>query len=409
VGINREAALLLGIVRNEGTGSLKGLLEDLNAEDWRMVLEASNMHGTTPLLYQILHPFFGEIDIPSETRQVLHRMYYVSAGRNMKLYHQLTGLIRELNRQGIQVILLKGAHLAEFVGGNLALRPMVDVDLLARKQDIPEIRSVLIKAGYSDGDGFLASPDIHVPVFLKKGSVPIEIHFSIVDRPYAERFDVEDLWKRAQPGSIQGVEVLVLSPEDLLLHLCAHTGVHHGFSNGVMPLVDIQRLIEFYSTALNWQRVVETASQWGLARCVYLMLTLAKKLIGASVPDRTLVDLAPSPADFDAVALAEEVLFEGGVGMAPGMARTFGDGNWSDKSRNLLRLVFTSREIMALANPGSKNSLSLLMLYLSRLKRLWEIHAGTAWSLLVKRGEGPAGLAVEHDRNKLRDWLAQNE
>ena len=58
------------------------------------------------------------------------QVYLASAHRNLRLFGELRQILRAFNAAGLSVIPLKGACLAEMIYGNIALRPMVDVDLL---------------------------------------------------------------------------------------------------------------------------------------------------------------------------------------------------------------------------------------------------------------------------------------
>jgi hypothetical protein len=69
-----------------------------------------------------------------------------SALRNMRRCHELSKVLRILQNDGIPVIVLKGAALAEVVYGNIALRSMSDVDLLVKKGSIKS-------RGKTAGDG----------------------------------------------------------------------------------------------------------------------------------------------------------------------------------------------------------------------------------------------------------------
>jgi hypothetical protein len=66
----------------------------------------------------------------------------------MVLYRQLKEILIEFNKNNIPVILLKGAHLAQFVYGNIALRLMSDIDLLVKKEDLGCACAIIIKYGY---------------------------------------------------------------------------------------------------------------------------------------------------------------------------------------------------------------------------------------------------------------------
>ena len=73
--------------------------------------------------------------------------YLENAARNLRLYDNLCKVLKILRRDGIPVIVLKGAHLAELVYGNRALRFMGDLDLLVQKDDVMRVDALLIEMG----------------------------------------------------------------------------------------------------------------------------------------------------------------------------------------------------------------------------------------------------------------------
>jgi len=107
----------------------------------------------------------------------------------------------------------------------------------------------------------------------------------------------------------RGIEVLTLCPEDLLLHLCVHASFKHAFDNGIMPLFDISTSIEHYEGDLDWEQVLNRGKEWGVSKCVYLSLFLAKRFASASIPEQIMKDLDVYNDSFDAAARAEELIF----------------------------------------------------------------------------------------------------
>ncbi len=97
----------------------------------------------------------------------------------MRLYRELAQVVRACNDAGVPVILLKGAHLAEAVYGNIALRPMVDVDLLVKQADLMRVHDILIGQGYALAEKSDAACSVvrHMPPFTKDGVPRIEIHY----------------------------------------------------------------------------------------------------------------------------------------------------------------------------------------------------------------------------------------
>ena len=53
-----------------------------------------------------------------------------------------------LTREGLPVVVLKGAALAELVYQHIGLRTMADVDLLVEKKNLDKAGSILERLGY---------------------------------------------------------------------------------------------------------------------------------------------------------------------------------------------------------------------------------------------------------------------
>jgi hypothetical protein len=94
------------------------------------------------------------------------------------------------------------------------------------------------------------------------------------------------------------VATLVLSPEDLLLHLAIHLMTHlsqaGGFRGHVRTLCDIGETCRRYRNAIDWRRLVTQAEAYNLAKQLYYALRLACDLVGAGVPSSALTDLRAS-------------------------------------------------------------------------------------------------------------------
>ena len=66
----------------------------------------------------------------------------------MLLYNELQTVLKTFNAAGIDVIVLKGAFLAELVYENIGRRAMGDIDLLVKKEDLEKVKQELIQLGY---------------------------------------------------------------------------------------------------------------------------------------------------------------------------------------------------------------------------------------------------------------------
>jgi hypothetical protein len=393
-----------------GTDEIRAArLEQLSATDWDGVIRQSVKHGVTPLLYQRSKALGPGTNIPASVVHRLREAYLHSAARNMRLYHDLAKVLTVLRNEDIPVIVLKGAHLAQVVYGNTALRPMVDVDLLVRGTDLPRVEEKLQEIDYGpsghSGIGVGRKMSYHLPL-AKPDAVPVEIHWSIAHPAGPFKIDVDGLWERARPATIAGVEVLVLSPEDLLVHLCLHASFTHLFNIGLGPFCDISETLRHYWDEMDWEQVQLCALQWGAGKCVYLTLYLARELLEAAVPDEVLNAFEPNDLDLSLVIWAKKQIFtgQGYTGLlAPNLARMWEANRLQDKVTIFSKVAFPSPEVMATMYPASPFSKRIYLYYPIRLMDLLLRHGRAAWRLLRHDKEIIAAAERENIRNALID------
>jgi hypothetical protein len=399
---------LLTCLRKDAEETKIARLQGFSEKDWEDVLTAATRHRVAPILFYTLNPLLPYLNVPDGVRQKMKDIYLSSAARNMRLYRSLLKTIDIFNSNGIHVILLKGAHLAEFVYGNLALRPMSDVDILAKRHDLAKIDKLLIEEGYGSSEEDRGSPLEHLPPYTRKNAVNMEVHFHIASPPFSRRFDAAVLWDRAEKTTFQGVDVLTLGPEDLLLHLSVHTCIHHGFNNGLIPYHDLARAVEFYGEKLDWEQFLKRSREWGVDRCVYLMFALTEKMCGLSIPEPIRKEIRPDREALDALDTAEELVLTRGAAISPSVARVLDRRQgWRGRLKFILSRLFPSRETMHIAGdePGGRNPLKQYGPYFSRMRVLLKRYGKKTLSAAC-RGKGTAAaLNIQNKRNDLTDWL----
>ena len=249
--MNKGATLLLGCLKREAEEFKASRLRAYETAEWEASLETADTHGMKPVVYDVIKNYRAQLNLSADALDKLRGSYYSAAARNMRLYRQLLDIITVFNDHKVEVILLKGAHLAELVYGNIALRSMCDIDLLVRPDDLRQAHQLLVCNGYGFSKSDSLSNTKHLSPYRKESGVSLEIHFHITDPPYADRIDIEQVRRRATVRNIQGVEVLTLCPEDLYLHLCLHSAVQHGFEMGLVSVLDIAFLIERCSAEIG--------------------------------------------------------------------------------------------------------------------------------------------------------------
>ncbi|MGA8890144.1 MAG: nucleotidyltransferase family protein [Anaeromyxobacteraceae bacterium] len=403
--------LLLALRRGEVDRSpLAGLSHD----DWAEVLELADRHGVTPALQRGLRTAGGHVEVPRGIQDRLRETTLAIGARNARSLAHVGRLLRDFHAAGIEVAVLKGADLAERVYDDVSLRPMADVDLLVRRGDLERASALLRSKGYVGGkhvddSGFQEAIDenLHVEPVQKPGGPLVELHYAIGIPAQVQGVDMDGVWSRMERARVGGADALVLAPEDLLLHLCIHVALHHGFAARLVQISDVPAVVERMGVRIDREILSSRAREWGVERSVALTFALAERLLGPFGAGVGLPGLDAGHEGSDVVARAERLLFQvesRGMG-STNIPDLFAPGPWHGKAALLARRLFPSREEMAFTYRVPANSPRILLLYPRRALDLIRRHGGTIRGI-VGRDPAVAGvLSVEQERMDLVRWL----
>lgn len=394
--LKKEDRMLLDYLRADSDEADLNWVEPLTELEWDLVIQQSIRHSVTPILYQQLKRLSPKVPVPDGVFKKLRDIYLQNAARNMRLYHGLSKALKVLKDAGIPVVVLKGGHLGEVVYGNIGLRTLCDVDLLFKMQDMGRGQKRLMNAGFLSGDSQLA----------------LDVHWNIDISIKHINIDLEDLWGRAQPTVIAGVEVLALCPEDLLLHICVHLAFHHLFEfAGLRSFCDIREIVRHYGGQMEWEQIRQRAKDWGVTNCIYITLVLARELLDAKVPDDVIEALKPADSDSSMKTWAMEQIFHGTgdtLSLSPYFLQLWKHGPFKEKVISLLKLVLPSPEFISqkyLTPFGSKQN---YLYYFIRLKEHYKRYSSAVWRIMSRDRE-MLFLVEQQNRNiAMRDWLSSD-
>ena len=238
--------------------------------DHRSLVEIARAEGVAPLLYSVVRE---QGLVPPSAEQALRAAYYASAARSLLLFHELGSILHGLATAGLAVLLLKGAALAQAIYGNPALRPMGDLDLLVRREDVPTAVAAMAALGYTRvraepwANATTATENELLLCKPGRSTAPLELHWSLLDSPYyQQKLDMQWFWQTALPIQVEGTSALMLGPEAQVLHLCAHLVLHH--SNGdelrLLWLHDLAEVVACYRERMDWELLLDRAQRYDL-------------------------------------------------------------------------------------------------------------------------------------------------
>jgi hypothetical protein len=393
-----------------GRDECRCLPQALAAADVEGLLAWVSRQGLAPLLYDRLQRLDLIDALPPSITTTLQRLYYANAVRNDLLYRELHGALRALQDAGITPIILKGAALAETVYAQRALRPMSDTDILIRPEAVDRAAAILADLGYTrpgppQADAWRQADRYHIvltkpsPAF-NEWHLELHWHLDRPSRPFA--IDLEGLWARARPVRIANTHALVLSPEDLLLHVCLHTCKHQFTFFGLRACCDIAATVRHYGATLDWAQVTQRAGQWQVAPYVYLPLRLAQELIGAAVPEAVLDGLRPEGFDARTLEWAGAEIFEDTTAspLFPELLKLW-CGRWRVEKAAVVRRIF-SPAVIARAYALAPTSKWVYLYYPVRATALVQRYGSVCWRLLRRDTHLHASV---HRKTYLAAWL----
>lgn len=306
LSLSSEDKLLLYCSRLSINEDIKCKIEEIlsNVLDWNYIVDCSVKQGISPLFYWNMKKISSGKDVPSEVMKNLEKMYYSNLARNMLLYDELNKILTAFKKANIDTIVLKGAFLAEEIYKNIGLRPMSDIDLLIKEEDIQKAKKELTELKYSATsihqtklhEQFQTVLGNELSVIHHNKKIAIDLHWDIQSPHIPFEVDINKFWNNARLIKIAGIETLTFVPENLLQHLCLHMDKHINISGSppAKPLrdyCDIAEVTRHYKDTINWDYFLQSSKDYGIEEPVFQGLFIAKEYFGAFVPENVLSEL----------------------------------------------------------------------------------------------------------------------
>lgn len=245
--------------------------------NWGYLIKRAGDEGVDSLLFYHLRN--QQLAIGSQ----LSAKYYYNLTSNIHLLDEFYDVLKRLQKKGVEVIALKGILLIEKVYKNIGLRPMSDVDVLVRKEAIPQVMKEMSDSGYR------ITPHGHLG-YLKDGEFPavIDFHWDIWFP------ETDDVWKRCKMAMINNIPVKSLDNEDALIYIATHQSINHGMHK-LIWLCDIHEFIRVYRDSIDWQEFIKRVKGYGIEIPIYYTLLYTKELLLITeIPSDVLSVLRPN-------------------------------------------------------------------------------------------------------------------
>ena len=300
----QTARVELGV---QGAAQLMQLVE--GRLDWQGLVEQADWNETAALLVHHLEAC-GLTEAAPES--ALAKLRTIRLEQRVRFFFflrpELLRVLEGMESGGVEIIPLKGAFLMNTVYPDVSLRPVGDLDLLARDEDLNRAMEVLDRLGYQSksGEAVLPSGAIddhhHCPrVLSPDGSVELELHRHIVRRKTPLYFPIEGFWERSTAGEIKGRAVRVLAGRDLMTHLCCAFFLDRrrrarGYG-ALRQLMDLSESVRQFEPEIDWGGMIQDFRGGALQGPLYAALRAARELLEAPVSNEFLESFRPAGFD----------------------------------------------------------------------------------------------------------------
>lgn len=335
--------LFLSEGRSAGDKTLP-LFYKINQElSWHALLENGYQTELVSLLYYIINkktPYKHTIGINDSIKQKLKCIRNYLLIKRLLQRDEMIKIFDAFENDGIPVIPLKGAYLAEKYYPHATLRNMEDIDILVQEKDKAKSMDCMQRLGFVfysriHDESYYHEHHFHLPYIKLVSDIPIlvELHFHIDCKPFLHRIKIEDFWTYASPMSNKYNYVLVPRKELVLLHCIWHTYLnlsHRGLTK-LIWLLDMAFLINGQTGKIDWHFLEKKVTEAGIQKRDYFCMELCKQLLGISLDKKPSDLLMPKPYE---KYLFQNILL-----------------NSNPKNRELKNLLF--RTILKLISVGS--------------------------------------------------------
>ncbi len=267
------------------------LIPVLTPEAWNDLFELAEKQGVACYLYYALKQKKSEDVIPEEWLRKIRIQLMRFSINNIKHLNELEELSLLFEKIGITAIFLKGSHLAFHVYPSPSLRPMDDIDIIVKEDDIPKISAALIESGYCNDYYTLENIKKyhrHLPPFTKKGKRCIELHWTLM-QPMFQTPETEKtlMWMigETEEKTYGKGRALVFRPNAVIFQLMLHIGLNDYISPSLKNLLDITVLIQKHQHEINWEVISAKILETCFVHRFALLGWLAKNTVGAKIPE----------------------------------------------------------------------------------------------------------------------------
>ena len=258
--------------------------QPLDEVEWRELIALVRRLRLTGFLQAAL--VADALPVTEEQRRHAAEFHLAACITALQLERRLLILVDELQRAGIEVVVLKGAAAAHLLYPEPAVRMFGDNDLLFRSAQIDDALAVLGELGYRRSAaplrrGFDRRFGKGATLVGDAGD-ELDAHRTLVFGSFGLTIELDELFDSSVSFPLGGRPLRALGPETGLLHACYHAAL----GDPEPRLSSLRDVAQRF--ALGWhdpERLVELARRWRAEAVVARTLALCAHHLGVQIED----------------------------------------------------------------------------------------------------------------------------
>ena len=257
---------------------------------WADFISIAHEHRVLPaLLPQLGQQTLSEL-MPRDAADILAASTTHRRTQNRRIRDQALEVASNLNHIGVTPLFLKGgAHLLSGLYPDIAMRVMVDLDILVPAARLDDCVASLKADGVEPLTDYMHPRWHHHPPLCRRDlPVPIELHRHVLAHPHGAFLPPHEMDGASVLLADMSARIAVPSAACAIVHNVAHAQLsHHEYIYGLFDLrglLDFALLVRAHGHALDWDEIRRRFRRSGNGAALDYHLLSASDLLGVQTP-----------------------------------------------------------------------------------------------------------------------------
>lgn len=302
-----EEKYILRVIKRLFGIDIKEVREEIREYDWSFILYQSAIHRIIPIIYYDLIKQELAAEINKKIYKLMRNITKTTKYNNKLLFEQAYLVALEAQKENLNILILKGSILEQFLYSGVGMRIFDDIDILIDRQHLLKIKNLLKNLDYTQGS-YDKNQECIIPANRKeiieremlthetvefhkviedyKTDIVIDVNHSLfwkgMELNTKNKMMICDFMKRRAMYGKDEMSIPGPTPEMLFLHTCIHLYSEAAFfcwqyswsknfgDSELRKYIDIGL---FFSKQVCWNKVYEDIYYYDIEEPISYVLT----------------------------------------------------------------------------------------------------------------------------------------